>query len=174
MYDPLSDTNLRFCVDSCPTYTSTTLSVPNCYPGSSVTCPSLIGLSSSDWMQINSDGTITGSVTSSFLLYGSYSLLDRICIPNTNVFKNYLKPVMETFYNAANTGTFANFITDIINVKNIFKYIELAMAFSCFRCSRYLRFCLHVCFKMSCWMYCLGIYFWYHRILCRCWSRIFI
>ena len=48
--------------------------------------------------------------------------MNRICIPNSNVFTNALKDAMTTFLNASNSGTFGNFINDLTNVKYIYQY----------------------------------------------------
>lgn len=87
--------------------------------------------------------------------------MNRICVPNANVFTNALKDALTTFYNASNTGTFGNFISDLSNVK-IYKNIELAMAIGSFWiCSRTF-ICMDVCSQMSCRLYCMDVYLWSH------------
>lgn len=112
-YNPIVSMNNRYCVDKCPAYVSGAMTAPSCYGGCS------------GWAQLNEDGTYTGAgVMSGFtnLLYGSNSLIGRICIPNSAVFSNGFQSAVEAFSSATSTGTFSNFITDLKNVKNKFKY----------------------------------------------------
>ena len=69
------------------------------------------------YINILQDGTATiAAGFSGDILYGSYGLMNRICIPNANVFTNAFKDIVTSFYNASNSGTFGNFISDLTNV----------------------------------------------------------
>jgi hypothetical protein len=157
-YNPLTSTNNRFCVASCPTYSSGTFTPPSCYGG----CPSTIGFGG--WTPINEDGTYTlgGTLsTFTFLLYGSNPLIGRICIPTSAVFSNVFSSAVDTFSSATSSGTFSNFISDLKNVNNKF-IIELAMAFGSIWLCNHSFIHFHVRFEMPGRMYRLGFYFWYY------------
>ena len=77
-YQPLVSTDNRVCVKECPAYVSGSIAVLDCYVHA---CPA----ATTGYGHISEDGAsyVSGSAASTELLYGSYSLMDRICIPNT-------------------------------------------------------------------------------------------
>lgn len=156
LYNPLSSTDNRVCVTACPKYESGSISPLDCFTSG---CPA----ATSGYGVISEDGQsyTTGSASSTYLLYGSDSLLDRICIPNSNVFTGTLSSALDSFYSAVSGSTFADFVTDIMKVKK-YLILELAMATRSFwsGSSTFLR--VDVCLEMSCRMYRLGFYFWDH------------
>ena len=111
LYNPLVSTNNRVCVTACPSYSSGSISALDCFTSG---CPA----TTSGYGVISEDGAsyTAGSASSTYLLYGSSSLLDRICIPNSNVFTGALSSALDTFYSSVSGSTFADFVTDIMEV----------------------------------------------------------
>lgn len=93
----------------CPSYIAGVIAPVDCY---STTCPS-----SATFATISEDGATytTGTALSTYVLYNSYSFIDRICIPETEVFAGALSTALSSFSSSVDTGTFSDFITDLQN-----------------------------------------------------------
>lgn len=101
---------------ACPAYSGGSISQPTCYnDGASINCPS------ATWDRISQDGTtysLGGTpAASNYLLYDSYSVLGRICIPTTAIFSNVFSTLSSSFTSATSSGDLGNFISDIKNVQ---------------------------------------------------------
>jgi hypothetical protein len=144
-YQPITSTNFRYCVKSCPNSTT----FPQCYPD----CARV------SWFTIPSSGALPTPVPGPQLLYDSQGLLDRICIPSTNTLTVAFQGVVDKISSASNTGTFGNFINDLKQV-NLFINQELEMAFGSFWLLSHYFFHLDVRLEVSRWLYCLDFDSW--------------
>lgn len=109
------NTSLRYCVKKCPTYVNGTITTIDCY-----------NCGSPSWITILENGSFTAgssSASGSNIAYGSYPVISRICVPNSNVFLNGLDGVGEKFTSSASIGFVADFTTDI---QNNWEYILFA------------------------------------------------
>lgn len=114
-YDPIDSTKYRFCVNSCPSYSSASnsVSVPGvAYVNASSTFTS--------WnVQYSSSGSVISGIPGTagqFNGYDSYSVLSRVCIPNSGLFSTAFSSVNSTLSSALQQGDLSNFISDIKNV----------------------------------------------------------
>jgi hypothetical protein len=130
-FNPLDSTDNRYCLKECPYFDGNgNLVLTECYPGHT------FGPGCSQYnLVIFSNGSIStnGSVSSSsYIGYGSFSAIDRVCIPNTEALSVALKDVVANISSTLQSGQFATIVHDVKNVKLI-NILELAMAFSSHR-----------------------------------------
>lgn len=110
--NPYSDISLRICVDSCPAYNSGSNSVTQVNSNSDAAHTTYT-------IQYTSSGTRTSGsaapTSSDVLGYDSYVVVNRLCVPNANMFSTIFSSVSSTAAAAFTQGDLNNFITDIMN-----------------------------------------------------------
>ena len=106
--NPLDSLQKRSCISSCPGWTGSTVSAITCAPYATAT------ICNSDTYNViySNDGTLlSGTYASSSILgYDTYLVLDRICIPNSNMFTNAFSTITSSFSSAMNQGAMADFV----------------------------------------------------------------
>lgn len=125
-FNPIDSLDHRACVTSCPAYSGGSITQPTCYDsGGTVNC------GAGTWFTISSDGSSYSPVgpptASDYILYDSYGLLGRICIPSSSVFTNLFSSVADSFASASSSGYLGDFISDL---KNNWMYILAAFGLS--------------------------------------------
>lgn len=112
--NPYSDITKKACVNTCPSWTGSAVSA--------VTCSDASLCNSGGAYNIEYDlngNRVAGSGTpaaSDYLGYDTYLTLDRICVPNANMFTTIFSSVSDSYSSAMSSGKLANFINDIKNV----------------------------------------------------------
>ncbi len=117
-YNPASLNN-RVCVATCPSYTNGTLSNITCY---NATCTYTT--------TVKEDGTPNGSFSNtSFIGYGSYSILGRICLPDLVVLNNAFSSYSTALAQKLQASYINRFVSDIQNVLLLIN-LELVLDFA--------------------------------------------
>lgn len=117
--NPNSSVSMRACVDKCPAYTSSAVETITCFNGASL-CNSNSYSATYD----TSGTTVSGTYSSSgFLGYDTTLTLDRVCIPNPNMFSTAFASATTAFSSAMSQGSLGNFIND---VKNNWQYLLIS------------------------------------------------
>lgn len=109
--NPAADLTKKSCVDKCPYWTGSAIYQVQC--SNSANCNS-----NAYQVTYDTNGNVaTGAYsTTAFVGYDSYLTLDRICIPNANMFTSVFSTISSSFSSAMSSGKLANFINDIKNV----------------------------------------------------------
>lgn len=110
---------MRACVNKCPVYTSGAVETISCYNGASL-CNSDSYTQTYD----SSGNSISGSWTSTgFLGYDTSYGLDRVCLPNPNMFSSVFSTASDAYSSALSEGKLSDFIND---TKNNWEYLLAA------------------------------------------------
>lgn len=105
-YNPTSgDLSNRYCVTSCPYFSSGSLTTVTCYGQASCTYA----------LTITSSGTysVNPSSTSQIIGYETSALIGRLCIPSTTVFSGVFSSYVSTFSSTLSSSDLASFTTDL-------------------------------------------------------------
>ena len=107
-YNPTTlDLSNRYCVQSCPSFSSGSLSTISCYNQSSCNYA----------VTIDSSGAYSVSPTTTDIIgYDSSALIGRICVPSSTVFSNAFSSYVTTFSTYLSQNGLSSFITDLENV----------------------------------------------------------
>jgi hypothetical protein len=99
------DLSNRYCVQSCPSYSSGTLSTLTCYNQSSCSYS----------VSIYGNGSYSANPASSSVIIGypTTTLISRICVPTSSVFTNAFASYISAFSTYLSQSSFSQFITDI-------------------------------------------------------------
>jgi hypothetical protein len=111
--NPYSNIQLRACVASCPYWTGSAVTTISC------AVPSQCNTNTYQVTYDSSGNTASGTSPPSStdtLGYDSYVVLDRVCVPNSNMFTTIFSTVSSTVSSALNQGALADFIQDTKNV----------------------------------------------------------
>lgn len=108
-YNPIYSTDQRVCVQSCPTFSSGSLSTVSCYSGHGVSCSYDVSFTSSGTTTVS---TNTMDTSSYFLGYETTLVMNRVCLPSSTVLTNGLSSVATSLTSAIQTTSFANIVTD--------------------------------------------------------------
>lgn len=109
--NPADSLTKKFCVDKCPYWTGSAIYQVQC--SNSANCNS----NTYDVTYDTSGNVASGSYSSTaFVGYDSYLTLDRICVPNANMFTSVFQSISAGYSSAMSSGKLANFINDIKNV----------------------------------------------------------
>lgn len=146
--NPLFDVTIRKCVSSCPTWTGSAVSTTTCFTSAHCTYTKTV----------NNDGTPSAVIASSDVVgYPTYSVLDRLCVPNPNMFSTVFSTVSSSVSSAFQQGDLASFISDI---SNNWKWLLAALGFAVIVgfIFMFLLRCLAGCIV---WVSLLGIIFFF-------------
>lgn len=149
-YNPYSDISKRICVDKCPYYISSSSSV---YQVLSNTA----GMTYTIQYDSSANRIVgVGFPTSTDKLgYDSYLLIDRLCVPNANMFNTLFSS--STVANAFSQGDLANFITD---TTNNWQYLLAALGWGVL-VSFIFMFCLRCLAGCIVWCSIFGLIFFF-------------
>jgi len=108
------DVARRACVASCPVYTASTNSVSSISCGVSSQCNTNTYTATYD----SSGNLISGATptaSTDVMGYDTTLVLDRLCVPNSNMFTSVASAISTSVSNALQQGALADFINDIKN-----------------------------------------------------------
>lgn len=107
-YNPTSgDLSNRYCVASCPYYSSGSLTTISCY--GQVSCTYALTVTTTGTYSVNP------SSTSQIIGYETSAMVGRLCIPSTTVFNGVFSSYISTFSSALSSSDLASFTTDLEN-----------------------------------------------------------